>query len=464
MYRMKKSNLKSQKNKPVILQVLPELKSGGVERGTIEVVKALEESGFEALVASSGGHMVSQVVAAGGEHFVLPLASKNPFTMYKNIKRLVKLIEENDVDILHARSRAPAWSSYFACKKTGCHFVTTFHGTYSIGSKLKHRYNSVMVKGEKVIAISEFIKSHIKENYEVRDNDVVVIHRGADLDQFDHDKVPKSRIIHKAETLKIDYDKPIILLPGRITSWKGHEFLLDALAKLPKTSYMCLFAGDQEKHKKYLKSLNKKIDDLELSSSVRIIDNVLDMPALYGLVDIVVSASMRPEAFGRVAVEAQAMERLIVATNHGGACETIIDGKTGYLVEPGNVDQLTDILDKLLKISDAKRKTITSAAKKHIKSNFSLATMTKKTIDVYNSILGREPLQKEPKKEIKKEPKKELKKEFKKEVKQEKKVAPKKEVKQEKKAEPKKVAKKEPEKVKKVARVATRNKQLELIG
>jgi glycosyltransferase involved in cell wall biosynthesis len=384
---MKKSNTKIQKKKPVILQVLPELNSGGVERGTIEVVKALEANDFEALVASAGGRMVNQVIASGGEHFELPLASKNPFTIYRNIKRLSNIIKDNNVDIVHARSRAPAWSAYFACKKAHCHFITTFHGVYSGKGVLKKRYNSVMVKGEKVIAISEFVKKHIKENYEVKDSNIVVIHRGADLDQFDHDKVPKSRVIHKAENLKIDYDKPIILLPARITNWKGHLFLLDALARIPKDKYMCLFVGDHDKHKKFIKTINNKINDLGLSGSVRIMNNVLDMPALYSLVDVVVSASMRPEAFGRVAIEAQAMERLLVATNHGGACETVIDGKTGWLVEPGNVDELAEIINKLLKISDKKRKAITSAAKKHIKNNFSLLNMTKQTLDVYNSIL-----------------------------------------------------------------------------
>jgi glycosyltransferase involved in cell wall biosynthesis len=384
---MKKSNTKIQKKKPVILQVLPELNSGGVERGTIDMVKALESNGFEALVASAGGRMVNQVTAAGGKHIQLPLASKNPLTMYRNIKKLIKIIKNNDVDLVHARSRVPAWSAYFACKKTKCPFITTFHGAYSISNGLKKRYNSVMVKGSKVIAVSEFIKKHIKDNYEVKDSNIIVIHRGADLDQFDHDKVPKSRVINKAEELKIDYDKPIILLPARITSWKGHEFLLDALARIPKDKYMCLFVGEHDKHQKYLKAINRKINDLGLSGSIRIINNVMDMPALYSLVDIVISASMRPEAFGRVAIEAQAMERLLIATNHGGACETVIDEKTGWLVEPGNVDQLAETLEKLLKISAKKRKTITGAAKKHIKNNFSLVNMTKQTIDVYNSVL-----------------------------------------------------------------------------
>jgi glycosyltransferase involved in cell wall biosynthesis len=456
---MKKNNTTNHKNKPVILQILPSLKSGGVERGTVEVVKALSEAGFEPIVVSSGGNMVNQVTAAGGLHIQLPVASKNPFIMWRNIKKIIKLIHQYDVDIIHARSRAPAWSAYFACKKTGCHFVTTFHGVYSIGHSLKRLYNSVMVKGEKVIAISEYVKNHIQKNYKKDDNDIVVIHRGADLDQFDHDKVPKSRVIQKAELLKIDYDKQIILLPGRISNIKGHEFLLEALTKLPKSAYMCLFVGDINKHKSYLKVVNKKIKDLGLSENVRIIENQVDMPALYSLVDIVVSPSIWPEAFGRVAIEAQAMERLVVATNHGGTCETVIDEKTGWLVEPNDVEALADVLNKLLAISEAKRKSVTGAAKKHIKTNFSLATMTKKTLNVYREILGEkvevEP-EKEKVKEVKiekspaakaKQPKKEVKKPAKK-------TAVKASVK----------AVKKPEAKPKKAVAKPKNKQLELIG
>jgi glycosyltransferase involved in cell wall biosynthesis len=384
---MAQSNTKNQKIKPVILQVLPELKSGGVERGTVEIVKALVANGFDAMVASSGGHMANHITLASGIHIKLPLASKNPFTIYRNIGRLAKIIKKYDVDVVHARSRAPAWSAYFACKRTKCHFITTFHGVYSTRTPFKKWYNSVMVKGERVIAISEFIKNHMKTLYKAREDKIVVIHRGVDLEQFDHDKVPRSRIIHNAEELKIDYDRPVILLPGRITSWKGHEFLLEALAKIPSDKYMCLFAGDNSKHKSYLKTLNKKIRDSGLGGSVRIINNVHDMPALYSLVDIVISASVRPEAFGRVAIEAQAMERLVIATNHGGACETVIDGKTGWLVEPNDAEGLAEILNKLFAITEKKRKTITKAAKQHIQNHFSLETMTSQTLDVYRDIL-----------------------------------------------------------------------------
>jgi glycosyltransferase involved in cell wall biosynthesis len=383
-----KNKPKTQKKKPVILQVLPELKSGGVERGTVEMVKAMvANGGFVPIVASAGGPMVSQVTNAGGKHIKLPLASKNPFVIWQNVTNLIKIIEENDVDIVHARSRAPAWSAYLACKKTDCHFITTFHGVYSLPNGIKRWYNSIMVKGEKVIAISEFIKKHAQKNYSVKKNSMVVIHRGVDLNHFDRKHVPKSRIIQKAEKIAIEHDRPIILLPGRITEWKGHEFLLDALKNIDKKKYFCLFVGDVNKHKDYAKRVYDKIVELDLVENVRVIKHVRDMPALYSLVDIVVSASMRPEAFGRVAIEAQAMEKLVIATKHGGACETIIDGKTGWLVKPGDVDELQQTIEKVLKITDRQRKIITNRAKKHAQENFSLQNMTDKTLDVYRQVL-----------------------------------------------------------------------------
>lgn len=367
--------------------MLPELHSGGVERGTVELSKALVKHGYTSLVASAGGNMESQIKSSGGIHFELPLATKNPFLIRRNATELAKIIKEHNVDIVHARSRAPAWSAFLACKRTGCHLVTTVHGPYSIGSSLKKRYNSVMVRGEKIIAVSEFIKKYIMDNYKVDEKNIVVIHRGVDLTHFDRDLVADSRTLHTAEKLNIEHDLPLILLPARLTGWKGHEFLLDALANIDKTKFRCLFVGNSDKHPEYLKRIRNKIDKLGLGSNIRIVANVIDMPVLYNLVDIVVSASLRPEAFGRIAVEAQAMEKLLIATNHGGACETVIDGKTGWLVEPDNVEQLTKTIDRLLNISDEKRKEVTTLAKKHIQQNFSVDGMTSKTIKIYEDIL-----------------------------------------------------------------------------
>lgn len=385
---MTESNSKNNKKKLVILQVLPKLSSGGVERGTIEVAKALVEAGHESIVASAGGTMVYHLDNMGAKHIELPLHSKNPFVILKNARKLAKIIKKENVDIVHARSRAPAWSALLACRKTGCLFLTTFHGVYSFGGKIKHWYNSVMVRSDRIISASEYIKNHMLRNYSVSDDKITVIPRGADLEQFDRDKVPERRLVQMAENLNVELDKTVILLPGRLTEWKGHEFLLDALALLPKNSFICIFAGDDKNHKKYRKRIFKKMKALDLQGNIHIVRHVNDMPALYSSVDIVVSASMRPEAFGRVAIEAQAMERLLVATKHGGSIETVIDKKTGWLVKPGDVNELAEALEAALNISDAKRKTMTTAAKKNVTDNFSLTNMTSKTLALYDEMIA----------------------------------------------------------------------------
>jgi glycosyltransferase involved in cell wall biosynthesis len=372
------------------LQVLPELHSGGVERGTVEISKALVKNGFVSIVASAGGHMVSQIENSGGIHIELPMASKNFFQIKKNAKELENIIDDYKVNIVHARSRAPAWSAYIACKKTHCHFVTTVHGTYSLGFPFKKKYNSVMTRGEEVIVVSEFIKDYVLKNYKVDESKIHTIHRGVDLNHFERSCVSENRILQKAKELNIEHDRSIILLPGRMTAWKGHEFLLEALAQIDKSKYRCMFTGSVEKHPEYKKRLTKKIQDLGLNENIRIIENVIDMPALYTLVDIVVSASTRPEAFGRIAVEAQAMGKMLIATNHGGACETVIDGETGWLVEPGNIEQLKEALEKVLNISDKKREEVSAKAKQNIKNNFSLEGMTTKTINIYKGILDKD--------------------------------------------------------------------------
>jgi glycosyltransferase involved in cell wall biosynthesis len=243
-----------------------------------------------------------------------------------------------------------------------------------------------MVKGERVIAISEFIKEHIKENYAPNMRKVVVVPRCVDTEQFDKSIITPNRAVQTAQKIKIEHDRPIILLPARFTRWKGHYFLLEALAALDKSKYRCLFVGDVNKHYQYVRELESKILEMDLMDNVYIINNQKDMPALYNLVDIVVSASVRPEAFGRVSIEAQAMERIIVATKHGGSCETIIDGKTGFLVDPSDSEELAKTLEKLVKITDKKRKTITNAARKNVVKNFNLEQMTSKTLAAYDSL------------------------------------------------------------------------------
>lgn len=374
---------------PVILQVLPELKSGGVERGTIEVAKYGQANGYTMIVASAGGYFSAQLENANIQHIKLPLASKNPFTILCNIFRLIKIIRKYNVDIVHARSRAPAWSAYFAAKRAKCHFLTTVHGLHSMRGPFKKLYNNIMTKGELVIAISNFIKEHIIENYGVDEKIIRVVPRGVDLDHFTREKVHKIRMINMAEKFKIELDVPVLLLPGRFTRWKGQEFLIDALELIKDENFVCIFAGYDKKHENYYRSLERKVRDKNLFQRVRMIGEVKDMPALYSLSDIVISASLRPEAFGRIAIEGQAMEKLVVATRHGGACETIKDEETGWLVTPNDIEGLAKILRDLLNIGQRQRKLVTTKARKSVENNFSLQNMAQKTFAVYDELLGR---------------------------------------------------------------------------
>ncbi len=380
------SNLENQKQ-PVLLQVLPSLHSGGVERGTIDVTKAAVKAGFKVIVASAGGYMSHQVTSAGGKHITLPLVSRNPFAIWRNIGRLKKVIKEYQVDIVHARSRAPAWSAYFAAKKMGVPFVTTFHGVYSLGAPFKRFYNKIMTKGERVIAISEFIRDHMIQNYGVSSEKITVIHRGVDVEQFDAKKVTERRMVQMIDRLRLPEDKAIILLPGRITRWKGQSVLLDALKLLPKKDIFCVLLGDDEKHPGYRDELRRTILKEGLAPYVTMIGNINDMPAAYRLANVVLSTSVRPEAFGRVPAEAGAIGRIVIAPKHGGACEIIADGNTGWLVEPGNAKALADAIQEALALSDQERDEMGKKAAARVRRLFTVDKMCEATIALYREVL-----------------------------------------------------------------------------
>lgn len=373
---------------PTILQVLPKLMSGGVEREVMDTAGAIVKAGYKSFVASSGGGLVSQLYKAGSRHFIVDLESKNPFKIIRNIFYLLEIIKFNDINIVHAQSRAPAWSAYFAAKLAKCHFVTTIHGAYGVSNIFKKLYNSVMVKGERVIAVSEFIAEYARKNYKFDHKKLRVIHCGTDINKFNYEEIEKTRITTMAHNLHVPTDKPIILLPGRLTRNKGHLFLLEAIKELPKDSVTCLFVGDYSKHLNYREELQQKIDQYGLTDSVIIISNVSDMPAIYGLADVVTCVSTKPEAFGLVSIEAQAMGKMVIGCDMGGTQETIIDGKTGWLVEPNNVAQLTETIQKIITVSETTRLQYAKAARANVEENFSLATMGRKIINTYKEVLG----------------------------------------------------------------------------
>src|SRR5690242_13491630 len=293
---------------PTVLQVLPRLVTGGVERGTIEVAQALTAAGWKAVVASAGGPMVRELERAGAVHVELPLASKNPLVMRRNIERLMEVIRREQVDIVHARSRAPAWSALAATRRTGRHFVTTFHNAYGTQSWLKQRYNGVMARGERVIAISRFVAAHAASVYGVPPERLRIIERGVDFTRFDPERVSAERVIQLAREWRLPDGLPVVMLPGRLTSWKGHLVLIEAIARLNRQGLRCVFVGGGGSER-YRRQLVDAIGRRGLDELFQIADDCRDMPAAYKLADVVVSASTRPEGFGRVIAEGQAMGR-----------------------------------------------------------------------------------------------------------------------------------------------------------
>ncbi|HJD63749.1 MAG TPA: glycosyltransferase family 4 protein [Rickettsia endosymbiont of Sericostoma sp.] len=375
-------------HKPTILQVVPALFSGGVERGTIEVAKMLKKADYNVIVVSSGGSLVEELAVADIPHISMNSATKNPFSIWKNARILSEIIKEYAVDIVHARSRAPAWSCYMAAKATNTKFLTTFHGIYNISNLFKHFYNSVMIKGERVIAVSNFVKQHILANYKILENQITVIRRGVDYRYFDPKNVTEEKLLKYKKKYSISNSTPIILLPSRFSSWKGHLTLVEALGKLKHLDFYCLMVGDLSKHPNFTDRVKSLINVLKLQSKIQIFGNEIDMLSLYGVSDIVLSTSIEPEAFGRTITEGQSMEKLVIATNIGGAIETISNTKTGFHVNPNDPIDLAEKIEHCLSILKTNEgKKIQQAARKSVIDNSSLDLMLSKTLNLYKEML-----------------------------------------------------------------------------
>jgi len=372
----------------VVLQVLPELEMGGVEIGTTEIAEALCAHGIKNFVASKGGRLVHELDKLGVRHFTLDLKTKNPFKIRRNAKKLAEIIKENGINIVHARSRAPAWSAYWAAQEAGVHYMTTYHGTYGLGPfGLKKFYNRVMTYGERVIAISNHIRKHLIDNYVIDQNKIRLVHRCVNTLRFNPDSVTQARKINMINEYNIPEDKPVILLGGRITHWKGQHLLIKALAKMQTQNFYCIIAGDEQGREAYLAYLKKLAEKYGLSSRICFHGKVLDMPALMSVSSVIVSAAIEPEAFGRISVEGQAMGKIVVASNIGGSLDTITDGVTGKLFESNNPYSLAEALDWALSRSETERKEIVEAGFKNVKDNFTKEIMCDKTIAVYKELV-----------------------------------------------------------------------------
>jgi glycosyltransferase involved in cell wall biosynthesis len=385
----KRSDVRAEGRMATVLQILPNLGSGGgVERGTVEIAEAIVETGGRAIVVSAGGAKVHELQRVNAEHIELPVNSKNPFVMYANIQRLVDVIKREGVDIIHARSRAPAWSAYFAARRASIPFITTFHGTYGLGWLPKRKYNSVMTLGDRVITISNFIAGHVRRVYGVPNKKIRIIHRGVDISRFDPKKVSAERVVNLANAWRLTDGHPVIMLPGRLTRWKGQVEFIEAVAKLGRRDIRCLLVGGDQGREDYRRQLERLVDRNGLGEVVRIVDHCDDMPAAYMLSDLVVSASTEPEAFGRVIVEGQALGRLVIASNHGGAQETVIEGETGWLVPPMNSEALAEAMKAALSLTENERNAFSEKCIANVRENFSKEVMCAKTLDVYNEVLA----------------------------------------------------------------------------
>ena len=374
--------------KPVVLQVLPEMNHGGVEMGTVEIASGLQAAGIKNFVASSGGRMVYDLQKLKVKHFELPLKAKNPIKMWLNAKRLEKIIKDNGINIVHARSRAPAWSAYWAAKKTGAVFVTTFHGSYGLGPfGIKKIYNRVMTYGKLVIAISTHIKNHLIKEYGVDENKIRLIYRCVNTDNFSPDKVSQERIIKALKDNDIPEDKPIISLIGRVTRWKGQHLLLEALSKVKNKDFYCLIVGSDQGRVHYTNELKELVKKYNLGGKVEFIEHSFDIPALLMISDVVLSTAIKPEAFGRAAIEGQAMGKIVLASNIGGSLDNTIDGVTGKLFESNSAQSLADAIDWALNLSPEEKAKISQAAIKNVKTNFTKQIMCDKTIAVYKELL-----------------------------------------------------------------------------
>ena len=373
---------------PTVLQVLPSLAGGGgVERGTLDISRALDAAGWRSLIVTGEEADEERAAAAGARHAALPVARRNPVQAPGAIRRLARLIAEEDVDLVHARSRWPAWLGYYAARRSGRPFVTTFHGAYSAGWPGKRRYNAIMARGARVIAISEFIARHAAETYGVDPDRLRTIPRGVDLSVFHPASVAPERIAALRDAWRVPDGQPILMLPGRVTALKGHLALLDALARVGE-GVCCLLVGTADAaHAGYRSRIERRIAALGTLHTVRLTGACRDMAAAYMLADVVVSPSLRPEGFGRVTAEAQAMGRRVIASAHGGSCETVLDGESGWLVPPGDADALANALREALGASASERERMAAAGQTHVRRNFTLEGMCSATLDVYRELL-----------------------------------------------------------------------------
>ena len=385
--------------RPTILQIVPRLDTGGAELTTIEITEAVVMAGGRALVVTEGGRMAGEIGRRGGELIEMPAGAKSPLVMLANARRLADLIRREGVDLVHARSRAPAWSALRAARTTGRAFVTTYHGAYNETNVAKRLYNSVMARGDLVIANSNYTAGIVKARYATPDARVRVIHRGVDVRTLDPVRVSAERTAALRTRWGLRGEERVVLHAARLTGWKGQSTVIEAAARLAREGLLAdtviVLAGDAQGRTGYRDGLIEQIAGLGLGDRVRLVGHCDDMPAAYALASVAVVASTEPEAFGRTAVEAQVMGCPVIATAIGAPPETVLarprvpaDRATGWLVPPGDAAILAACLSEALALGGAGRAPMAARARSHAVHNFSLAAMQQATLAVYDELLG----------------------------------------------------------------------------
>jgi glycosyltransferase involved in cell wall biosynthesis len=372
-----------------ILQIIPALETGGVERGVVDLCLYAKQRGYDIMVASSGGKLVKKLLDADVKHFQLDLKTKNPIKIIKNAFAIAKLARKYNIGVLHGRSRAPAWSAYLASFLCRADFVTTYHGLYKENAPLKRFYNSVMTRGKFVIAVSEFCKKHILKRYpEINEQKIHVIHRGVDPKEFNKAKITPEIIHAFRQKIGVKDDVILLFLPGRVTRWKGQDVLLKAMLYLKTENVVALVAGSHAGHDNYHNEIKNFVREKNLQKQVILSGNISDMAIAYGACDIVINSSIEPETFGRTIAEANLMGKPVIASNIGGAKEIIINDLTGKLFENKNHLDLAEKIKSYLEIlkDEQKKQEVSEACTKNVFDNFLVSNMGEKTLKLYNSL------------------------------------------------------------------------------
>lgn len=375
-----------------LLQVIPELDTGGAEQSTIDVAQAVVRAGGTALVATRGGRMVARLEADGGRLAQMPVQTKNPLVMLGNAARLVALIRQEKVSIVHARSRAPAFSALWAAHATNTPFVATYHGVYKAQSRLKRWYNAVMTRGDLVIANSDYTRDHVLAEHHIDPAKLVTIPRGIDFERFDPTFVTQDRVeaLRTAWGIAPDDPRVRILLAGRLTRIKGHLTVVEAARRMAaegRRDFLILFAGDDQGRTGYAAEVQRAIDDAGLSDCVRIVGHCDDMPAAYLLADVAILPTTVPESFGRAAVEPQAMGRPVIASNHGGVTETVVEGQTGWLTSVEDPGAWAKAMARAIDLGSGKRREMGEAGRRRVRQLYSADAMCAQTLAAYERVL-----------------------------------------------------------------------------